>query len=236
MKLYHGTSEKIAKIALQDGFKPRKILKKKSNWKMASNDQLIYLTSAYAGYFAANASSNKEHWAIIEIDTEKLEYDNFRPDEDFLEQYSRNLSFDETCKISFQLANSKTMKQRTRYFRDNLNKFAHLWLESLDSLGNCSYKGIIPPSAITKVAIYDPYSNEIISMAALDPLISIFNFKFCGEKYIALTSWFMDENPKPTDLGFQIEFLPELKKESILKEINNKSGLKIINNERLHNS
>ena len=75
--------------AKTEGLRPRK-LTGKSNWKhiVESNPSLIYLTTAYAPYYALCAvDGNKgEKIAIVEIETDLLNESNFRPDEDFIEQ------------------------------------------------------------------------------------------------------------------------------------------------------
>ncbi|MGW8177299.1 MAG: hypothetical protein ACWGQW_00660, partial [bacterium] len=63
MKLYHGTSARVARKAGQQGLKPRG--KRKSNWDVPSRSDLVYLTLAYAAYFAAVASKPKEKWGIV---------------------------------------------------------------------------------------------------------------------------------------------------------------------------
>ena len=95
MLLYHGTSEEEEKIALKEGLKPRSGTGVKSNWEhtIASNPANVYLTHCYAPYFAMSASKGEAgsvcqpslrpmRWAIIEIDTDKLDEGCFLPDED----------------------------------------------------------------------------------------------------------------------------------------------------------
>lgn len=51
--LYHGTSSKYLPSILREGIKPRK-LTRQSNWKttIESRNDMVYLTNAYALYFA----------------------------------------------------------------------------------------------------------------------------------------------------------------------------------------
>ena len=89
MKLYHGTAgENVAGI-LKRGVKPRRVTGK-NNWKhtVASNPHAVYLTSAYGGYFAHQAAKTSL-LGIVEVDTHFLDRELFRPDEDFLEQATR---------------------------------------------------------------------------------------------------------------------------------------------------
>jgi hypothetical protein len=92
LKIYHGTTEKIGRQALTEGLKPRK-LTGKSNWKhsVESNPSLVYLTTAYAPYYALQSIKKfkGEKIAIIEIETDLLDKTKLRPDEDFIEQATR---------------------------------------------------------------------------------------------------------------------------------------------------
>src|SRR6266568_7623655 len=85
MLLYHGTIADVARKALKEGLKPRKH-HGKSNWEHTSESQpdCVYLTTCYAGYYAACASKGKL-WGFIEVDTDLLDAKRFLPDEDFIE-------------------------------------------------------------------------------------------------------------------------------------------------------
>jgi len=147
MLLYNGTNEATARKSLTGGLLPRLFTNRKSNWsRCPSRKDAVYLTAAYAAYFAAS-SSNSGKWGIVEIDTNKLEQFRFLPDEDFLEQVTRNQNgpWPKT-----------DMVKRTRWFRKNLEKYSHHWTDSINGIGNCAYLGTIPSIAITRVAIFDP--------------------------------------------------------------------------------
>src|SRR5579872_5763031 len=86
MLLYHGTSGNAVPRILKQGIRARR-LTKKSNWdKNPSHADSIYLTTAYAGYFAHCATKRGSLLGILEVDTAQLDEDSFRPDEDFLDQ------------------------------------------------------------------------------------------------------------------------------------------------------
>lgn len=195
MKLYHGTSESRARRALIEGLRPRgeREGEDTDRWNgCPSSGDHVYLTVAYAPYFAAAASGEDERWAIIEIDTDLLPdgMDALVPDEDFLEQATRN----ETPPKEWGLP-TEGMEARTEWFRDRLHWFAHLWEQSVDNLGNCAHEGSIPPEAITRVVFVDPArpENKAAVFMACDPSISILNYRFTGSKYRALTRWFMGD-------------------------------------------
>lgn len=188
MKLYHGTGEAAAKIILRHGLAPRGT--KKSKWTMASGKDRVYLTTAYPMYFSANTARDGERWAVLEIDTDKLDSTHLVPDEDFLEQATRNHP-------GIVPARLKTMVQRTAWFRDNIDRFQHMWEASLTYLGTCAYQGTIPPSAIRRVAYFAPESNRFIALRALDPTISLLNYKIVGSTYRALVQWLFDGDVTP---------------------------------------
>ncbi len=76
MKLYHGTSEPLARLILKEGIKPRG--KRRGNWKdQPSGADRVYLTTAYALYFAlvtCKVTPNKaDRWAIIEVESDLLD-------------------------------------------------------------------------------------------------------------------------------------------------------------------
>lgn len=67
-------------------------------------------------------------------------------------------------------------------------------------MGNCSYMGVIPVKAITRVSIFDPKSNREMALTAADPTISIVNYRFCADKYRALVRWLMGETVSAEDM------------------------------------
>lgn len=184
MFLYHGTTKAVADKALVEGLKPRG--KKKSEWRMASNRNAVYLTDAYAPYFAFNAASNAgtDDHAVIVIDTKALNIGHLMPDEDALEQASRNSG------------PSGTMIQRTRHFRDNQSFYASQgwdWLWSLKVLGTCCYHGTIPPEAIVKVVSWNRETTRDL-VFVFDPTISLMNYQFVGSRYRYLMQEFAKVN------------------------------------------
>jgi hypothetical protein len=200
MKLYHGTSEKAARVALKEGILPRGLQGTNSTWdNCPSHPDCVYLTTAYAAYFAMNATSGNERWGIIEIDTDQLSPPRggsvLIPDEDFLEQVTRG-----SKSLTDWGLPAEGMKLRTKWFRDHLLSFAHLWEESIKHLGNCALFGQVPPEAITRVAFYDPSSNPGMTMLAADPMISLMNYRICGPKYRALVQWLMGDEVKVSDI------------------------------------
>jgi hypothetical protein len=185
VKLYHGTSADIARKAFEVGLLHRAATCLKSNWDCESSPHLVYLTETYAGFFASVASGKGGSWGIVEVDTDRLGEDNMVPDEDFLEQATRGQ------KIPGLRA--RTMLGRTKWFRENIHRFTHHWEDSVRCLGNAAHFGPIPPEAITRVCIFDTSTNKFVSWSCIDPVISLMNHRFMGDKYRALCRWFFDE-------------------------------------------
>jgi len=194
MLLYHGTSEAVARLALTEGLKPRCATGLTGNWEhtVQSGADRVYLTAAYAPYFAFAAvpEGGHERWAIIEIETDRLAQGRLLPDEDFLEQGTRNQAAPDWM-LDLGFDEGMGMVERTAWFRDNAMLFQCLWVESIMHLGNAAYAGNVVPEAITRVVLFDPKLNAAIYQAACDPSISLLNYKFTGGKYQAITRWMM---------------------------------------------
>lgn len=193
MRLYHGTTEAVALKAMEQGLKPRAFTAKKSNWKMPSRDDAIYLTDAYALYFGISAYGSRElgRIAAIEVETDLLPQWNLTADEDALEQAHRGHD---------DLPEDWSLKQRTAHYRRSLERFCdgETWKASLRVLGNCAYLGIIPPSAMTRVAFIDPKEQQGLVWQAIDPTITVQNYRFCGHRYRSMLAWaFGDAVPEP---------------------------------------
>lgn len=191
MKLYHGTKESLASDILNRGLIPRK--EGDGNWEhtILSNPNQVYLTTAYAGYFAAVAADGDEKWCIVEVETGRLCHTRLVPDEDWMEQATRHENIRIAQAIEYPEAADMingTMEERTKFFRDNIREWAGGWPSSILGLGNCAYQGEIPTSAITRVTTFDPKENKFVAND-MDPTISMMNYKFMGDKYRAATKW-----------------------------------------------
>lgn len=199
MKVYHGTSAKCVPSILQDGLLPREDTGT-SNWEIESADDRVYVTTAYGPYFAMHAADAEERMALIEIDLERLaevvDFDfAMLPDEDFLEQTSRNQDFSDQPWMS-ELEDAGDMRGRTAWFRENAYRFSHEWEKSLKYLGTAAIVGDVPPDAISRVSTFSADAttgNRYATLIAQDPSIFLANYAIAGEKYRALTEWFMGE-------------------------------------------
>lgn len=151
--LYHGTSEKNAKQIQKEGF----VADKHYNWKLKGKRGFIYLSSAYAPFYAMNCSK-AEKLALIKCE---VDLDDCYPEDDFLVYakvcYHRNIN-----KINF-------------------DKLKYLAKESLNYIGNIAVK----PNKIKILGVKCFSGKGLIYRC--DPVISPLNFKFMGDYYKKLT-------------------------------------------------
>jgi hypothetical protein len=219
--LYHGTSERHLDSILREGIKPRG--RKRGNWKSyPSIAGHVYLTSAYAGYFATVAAKKGERALIVEV---CLEDDSrLYPDEDFIAQAlaaGNNRPIDD-----YHGEVSKTIA----YYRDHVQA-------SLDGLGNVSHGGVVPPSAISRYVLVDTKKQLDVIVLALDPTISLLNYKFCGERYRSINSWlFGDRSDFPLGFAGQdndsyislLERSQEGYRDHVAKMFANREGIEVV--------
>ena len=170
MRLYHGTGEAAARRILKEGIQPRG--DGPSNWETESREDLVYLTNAYAPYFAESAREPGESLAIIEVEVDESK---LLPDEDFLEQASRRNG---PCPLS-------DIEERTCWYRDRLENFVHHAHDSLKRLGNaCCYR--VHVGAVVQASLVD--MRKLPALRQLnDPMISLLNYELYGARYRALT-------------------------------------------------
>jgi hypothetical protein len=207
MKLYHGTTEAVARIALDEGLCPRGESGVTGNWEhsVPSGADRVYLTTGYAPYFAFAAQPEEvpiveQVWAVVEVETDRLEDpDALCPDEDWLEQGSRGPLPEGHWLRDIGLQDCATVKERTVLLREWAPACSGAWEASVKGLGTCAHVGCIPPEAITRVSLFEPKHHPEIAHASLDPLISILNYSIVGAKYRAITRWFF-EAVEPQDI------------------------------------
>jgi hypothetical protein len=104
-------------------------------------------------------------------------------------------------------------------------------------LGNLCFKGTVPARAITKVVLFEPKKNPAMAADSLNPTITLANYKFCGERYRAVTRWFMGEDIDPATVSFGVQLPPDVigqfsyateAMEAAGKILQNRRGLKVI--------
>jgi len=194
MKLYHGTCGSHLPRILKKGITPRGV--RKGNWpECRSHPECVYLTDAYAGYFAL-AASKKGRCVVFEIDTDLLAEGDMLPDEDFLGQVEQR-----------QLQGTpdgQTLIQRTEAFREQLPNWCYTdtYKLSLQHLGTCAYLGTIPTIAITRYVTFGTWKNAQLRLI-FDPTITLMNYTLLGPAYRRKTAWLFGDKPPepgPTDI------------------------------------
>ncbi len=185
MKLYHGTTSRYLSDIIENGLQPRG--ERKSNWKATSCEEVVYLTKTYGLYFAANAvTRKKDDLLIVEIDTDLLpDQEALLPDEDSL-WFAWKAGQIPARDVESWIYDEEKERQAA-YFAGFLEDFAyqgfdHEW--SLKTLGNCTYKGTIPPTAITRMLTYKADTTWWLGFH--DPIIAPNNFRFCGAELEAV--------------------------------------------------
>lgn len=201
MLLYHGTTSHCLDRILKEGLRPRKHTKI-SNWKVKSGSDRIYLSNAYAPYFAMNAINENrgDLPMVLEIDTRSFNIMNMVADEDYLEQITRRHD---------NLPSHWSMHQRTVYYRQRAQQMgfeldAGSAFDSLKYLGNCAYVDTIPPEAITCIVTWDTAKAWELSMMFMDPTITLQNYAFVGKKYRWMLALLMGHTPDPKDAPIMI--------------------------------
>jgi hypothetical protein len=184
MKLYHGTTAKHLPKILAEGLTPRN-QNQNSNWEhsVAAGANTVYLTNAYALYFASQAldANDDSPLAVLEIDVDKLQDEYLVADEDAVEQTSRQQD---------HLPRTWSMHKRTAYYRDHAHEYS--WEGSLNALGTCGYQNVIPPHAFTSIALISIKKFSQLVMGGYDPFISVVNYQIMGSKYRHAMQWLFD--------------------------------------------
>lgn len=217
MKLYHGTGEAVARKALVEGLRPRAVTGSKGNWEhtVPSDSGNVYLTTAYAGYFAAMAQEGTLGvWGIVEVDTDLMDEYLLVPDEDYMEQSTRGQDLSQVAEMLGDESDAwkGSMEERTTWFGANSRLFGHLWQKSVLGLGNCAYAGTIPAEAITRVGLFKPSDNPAVT-GAMDPMIILINYQLMGDSYRAMSRWLVGD-----DIGLA-EFYGSLRWEGIRRMV-----------------
>jgi hypothetical protein len=158
--LFHGTSATNAKKIELEGFIPDK----KYNWNVKSKKGFVYLSSAYAPFYAMN--TGERELALIKV---KIYEGCLYPEDDFI----------------------MTALGKPKYTQDELNEinleqYKKFWKGSLDYLGNAAAK----PENVRVIGIR--YFNSKNLLWKCDPVICTANFKLLGDYYHDLTEWIFE--------------------------------------------
>lgn len=188
MLLAHGTSSKNLDDILKNGLVPRG--EKVSCWEECpSHPDRVYLSNAYAFYFAHNFIKDDEDALIVEVDVDQK---NLYPDEDFLGQVTDN--------ATFNLPSDATLIDRTMWIRDRLEdmpraKRIYYADMSLENIGNASHEGPIPVSRIRRMARIPGKDCVRLVLMEFDPIIATINYRLLGENYRKFQESLFDRYP-----------------------------------------
>ncbi len=156
--LYHGTSEENARKIMSIGFRAGM----PANWPIKSKPHLVYLSSAYAPFYAMRAAKG-DRLALIKVRvSERALY----PEDDFI-----------MCFLG------KANYTQAELDQVNIQKFKHLWPQSLKFMGNAAAQ----PEHIKIVGVR--YFDGKNLLMRCDPVVSPINFLVMGDYYKELTEW-----------------------------------------------
>jgi hypothetical protein len=155
--LFHGTSATNAKKIELEGFIPDK----KYNWNVKSKKGFVYLSLAYAPFYAM--TTGEKELALIKV---KVYEGSLYPEDDFL-----------------MTALGKSKYTQAELNEINFENYKKFWKESLKYLGNVAVK----PEKVRIMGIR--YFNGKNLLYKCDPVICQNNFKIMGDYYYNLTEW-----------------------------------------------
>jgi hypothetical protein len=171
MILYHGTSTKHLEAIQQSGLQPRRITKRRSNWKglIKSKLDFVYLTDAYPVYFAMNpalGTSGKSSDIVIlkvEVDESQL-----YPDEDF---------------IAWELAQQGDGLSIHELIAEiDPADYREYWRDSLERNGNVCTLGVEAKKILDhRIIAADNY--KLLYSIGGDAMPTPLNYRFMGRHY-----------------------------------------------------
>jgi len=219
--LYHGTNAKNLNAILSKGIQPRG--KKKGNWDaFPSRSDMVYLTTAYAPYFAIQSCDSGQKALILELDRNNIDQAQLYPDEDFVVQ----------CLAA---QNNQAIEDIHEDIKDTLECYQHHFEDSINGLGNVCYKGVVPSNAISRYCLIDSKTRSDLMMMSLDPSISLMNYRFCGSRYRSIISWlFGDRSDFEIGIGDNETYLEMMEKsvpgskERTMKLFSNREGIEVV--------
>lgn len=188
--LAHGTSARHLDAIRRHGLQTRQILGVPGLWdKCPSDTRYVYLTDAYAFYFAQNACHEAgEDALIVEVEVNRGKLD---ADEDYLGQASVGTEWE----TDFPNLIERTLAMREATANLPNNSRLTLMENALANLGTVRHSGPIKPTQIRRLARIPHGDITRIVLAECDPTITIMNYRIMGERYRAFQQSLFDRYP-----------------------------------------
>lgn len=163
IKLYHGTNKSRGQQIQKEGFKSLES-GIKANWQVRSKEQFVYLSDAYAPFFAMMNREGENTGVLIKVE---VDIDNLYPDDDWL---------------------MAEVFEKPRYSQKEINdidleKYKELALLSLIRLGSVCTK----PEYIKIIGFKEFDMRRLVVIS--DPVICVTNYLVMGNYY----KWLSDE-------------------------------------------
>lgn len=148
MHLYHGTSTEHLDRILAEGIQPRAKTGRASNWEsdVPTRIDFVWLTAAFAVYYAVEAAGEDHDAVLLKIDWEQLD---LYPDEDFIANHRMKEQTNEAWNAERAVIDPKDYKP--------------LWRLSLDRSGNVAARSV-PLEAIIDHRIVPIEGNGMLLM------------------------------------------------------------------------
>lgn len=168
MHLYHGTSTEHLESILRNGIQPREVTGLPSNWErdVPTMPGYVWLTAAYAVYYAVEAAGEGHDAVILRVDWDRL---TLFPDEDFIAGHTSD-----NTRESWIAERAKT----------DPADYKELWSLSLERSGNVCTPSV-PASAILDHRVIPIEGNgQLLLNTGYDAVPTELNYSTdCGELY-----------------------------------------------------
>jgi hypothetical protein len=147
---------------------------------------------AFPLYFATQSGGNP---VVLEVDSDLLDLTLLHPDEDYIS-------------ARLKATNQKMAHEK---IRQKLWKWQSLWKESLEMMGNCCYKGTIPPLALTRYAKWDHKRLPGLSSLASRQVVNVQGYLLVKPFRLGLIAWLFGDQPT---MYIDPEYQPEKESDS----------------------
>ncbi|MEO1497666.1 MAG: hypothetical protein AAFV43_11000 [Planctomycetota bacterium] len=167
MFLYHGTSTQHLDRILAEGLQPRCVTGQASNWEgdIESKPDFVYLSAAYAIYYAVEAADTPHDPVILQVDWDHLK---LYPDEDFI-AYHRSDGTVESWQAEGALVDPSEHKE--------------LWALSLARSGNVCTPAVPRAAILGYRAIPIEGNGGLLLDTGVDAIPAESNYLYRGDYY-----------------------------------------------------